>query len=111
MAFNLTSLSKTGRNFARGEPPPRGSVEYAGVGDMFAPAPPRPAPAAPPPRAAAPAPAAPAPEAPRPAPVGRLVVAGLACAGVALAATLLTRRRGEDGEKPRVAVPDAYPKE
>jgi hypothetical protein len=39
------------------------------------------------------------------------VVAGLACAGVALAATLLTRRRGEDGEKPRVAVPDAYPKE
>jgi hypothetical protein len=111
MAFNLTSLSKTRRNFARGEPPPRGSLEYVGVGDMFAPSPPRPAPAAPPPRAAAPAPAAPAPAAPQPAGVGRLVAAGLACAGVALAATLLTRRRDEDDQKPRVAVPDAYPEE
>jgi hypothetical protein len=109
MAFNLTSLSQKGRNFARGEPPPRGSVEYAGVGDMFVPASPKPT--APPPRAAAPTPAAPAHEAPRPASVSRLVVAGLACAGVALAATLLTRRRGEDEQKPRVAVPDAYPEE
>lgn len=102
MAFNITSLGQKGRNFARGEPPPRGSVEYAGVGDMFDPGP-APRPVAPP----APAPATPPPPA---SPVGRLVVAGLACAGAAYAASLLLRRRGEPA-RPRVGVPDAYPEE
>ena len=35
MAFNVTRLKKMGRDWARGSPPPRGSIEYAGVGDMF----------------------------------------------------------------------------
>lgn len=33
MAFNLTSWSRTGRDFGRGAPPPPGSVEYAASGD------------------------------------------------------------------------------
>lgn len=54
MAFNLTSWSRRGRDFARGDPPPRGSIEYVGVGDMWMPEPPRRGPA--PARAAAPSP-------------------------------------------------------
>ena len=42
MAFNITTWSRKSRNYGRGEPPPRGSLEYAGVGDMFMPAPPAP---------------------------------------------------------------------
>jgi hypothetical protein len=37
MAFNLTSWSRTGRDFGRGSPPPRGSIEWVGVTDMFYP--------------------------------------------------------------------------
>lgn len=40
MAFNLTSWSRTGRDYARGEPPPRGSIEWVAVGDMWDPIPP-----------------------------------------------------------------------
>ena len=66
MAFNITTWGKKGRDFGRGEPPPRGSIEYVGVGDMFMPAPP--------PRAAAATPRAPSP--PRPSsPVPRAAVA------------------------------------
>ena len=42
MAFNITRFKKMGRDWARGEPPPRGSIEYVGVGDMFMEEPPRP---------------------------------------------------------------------
>ena len=35
MAFNITRFKKMGRDWARGAPPPRGSIEYVGVGDMF----------------------------------------------------------------------------
>ena len=35
MGFNVTRFKKMGRDWARGTPPPRGSIEYAGVGDMF----------------------------------------------------------------------------
>jgi len=40
MAFNLTSWSRRGRNYGRGEPPPRGSIEWIAVGDMWEPDPP-----------------------------------------------------------------------
>lgn len=40
MAFNITSWGRGGRDFSRGEPPPRGSIEYAGVPDMFLAGPP-----------------------------------------------------------------------
>ena len=43
MGFNVTRFKKMGRDWARGEPPPRGSIEYVGVGDMFMEEPPRPA--------------------------------------------------------------------
>ena len=33
--FNVTRFKKMGRDWARGTPPPRGSIEYVGVGDMF----------------------------------------------------------------------------
>jgi hypothetical protein len=39
MSFNITSWSKRDRDFGRGTPPPRGSIEYAGVGDMWEPEP------------------------------------------------------------------------
>ena len=35
MGFNITRFKKMGRDWARGSPPPRGSIEYVGVGDMF----------------------------------------------------------------------------
>ena len=35
MGFNITRFKTMGRDWARGSPPPRGSIEYAGVGDMF----------------------------------------------------------------------------
>jgi hypothetical protein len=35
MAFNVTSWKRTGRDFGRGSPPPRGSFEWAAVGDMW----------------------------------------------------------------------------
>ena len=35
MGFNVTRFKEMGRDWARGSPPPRGSIEYAGVGDMF----------------------------------------------------------------------------
>jgi hypothetical protein len=41
MGFNVTRFKKMGRDWARGEPPPRGSIEYVGVGDMFMEEPPR----------------------------------------------------------------------
>lgn len=37
MALNIMRLKVTNRDWARGEPPPRGSVEWAGVPDMFEP--------------------------------------------------------------------------
>src|SRR5271157_2373132 len=43
MGFNVTRFKKMGRDWARGEPPPHGSIEYVGVGDMFMEEPPRPA--------------------------------------------------------------------
>ena len=43
MGFNVTRFKKMGRDWARGEPPPRGSIEYVGVGDMFMEEPPKPA--------------------------------------------------------------------
>jgi hypothetical protein len=41
VAFNITRLKVTNRDWARGEPPPCGSIEWAGVPDMFEPEPPR----------------------------------------------------------------------
>lgn len=35
MGFSLFRLRKSGRDWSRGDPPPRGSIEYVGVGDMF----------------------------------------------------------------------------
>ena len=35
MGFNITRFKTMGRDWARGSPPPRGSIEYVGVGDMF----------------------------------------------------------------------------
>jgi phage FluMu protein gp41 len=40
MAFNITSWGKKGRNFGRGSSPPRGSIEWIAVGDMWQAAPP-----------------------------------------------------------------------
>ena len=40
MAFNITSWNKKGRNFGRGSSPPRGSIEWVAVGDMWQAAPP-----------------------------------------------------------------------
>ena len=37
MGFNVTRLKQTGRGWGRGDPPPRGSIEYVAVGDMFEP--------------------------------------------------------------------------
>jgi hypothetical protein len=42
LAFNVTSWSRAGRDFGRGAPPPRGSIEYVAVGDMWQAEPPRP---------------------------------------------------------------------
>ena len=42
MAFNITRFKRMGRDWARGTPPPRGSIEYVGVGDMFMEEPPKP---------------------------------------------------------------------
>ena len=42
MAFNVTRFKKMGRDWARGTPPPRGSIDYVGVGDMFMEEPPKP---------------------------------------------------------------------
>lgn len=109
MAFNITSWSKTGRDYGRGEPPPRGSIEYVGVGDMFQPAPP----ARPAPKAAA-APVAPPRPAPPPAsPPPRKPLSGtilLAAGGAAYLGLryLVTRPRPAT---PAVAVPDALEEE
>jgi hypothetical protein len=35
MAFNISSWSNRGRNFGRGSSPPRGSIEWIAVGDMW----------------------------------------------------------------------------
>jgi hypothetical protein len=43
VGFNVTRFKKMGRDWARGEPPPRGHIEYVGVGDMFMEEPPKPA--------------------------------------------------------------------
>lgn len=40
MGFNITSWSKDGRDFGRGAPPPKGSIEYIAVGSMWSPHPP-----------------------------------------------------------------------
>jgi hypothetical protein len=40
MAFNLSSWCRRGRDYGRGSPPPRGSIEWVAVGDMFYPEPP-----------------------------------------------------------------------
>jgi protein TonB len=109
MAFNITSWSKKGRDYGRGEPPPRGSIEYVGVGDMFMPAPrpaPGPARAATPPAPPRPAPAA-APARPAPSPRSpglagpvMLALGGAACLGISY---LINRPR----KTTAVAVPDA----
>jgi hypothetical protein len=41
MAFDLRSWSQKGRNYGRGAPPPRGSIEWIAVGDMWEKNPPR----------------------------------------------------------------------
>jgi hypothetical protein len=123
MAFNITSWSQKGRDFGRGSPPPRGSIEYVGVGDMWQPDPKpqvprtavRPAPSRPatpstprspiPPAVPAAAPAAPAAPTPRSI-AGPVLIAlsGAACLGLSY---LLHRP-----PKPTVVgVPDALPKE
>jgi hypothetical protein len=35
MGYSLLRLKKSGRDWSRGTPPPRGSIEYCGVADMF----------------------------------------------------------------------------
>lgn len=35
MGFNITSWGHGNRNFGRGAPPPRGSIEYIAVGNMW----------------------------------------------------------------------------
>jgi len=40
MGFNLTSFKTSGRGWGRGSPPPRGSIEWVAVGDMWEPGPP-----------------------------------------------------------------------
>ena len=42
MAFNISSWGRKGRDFGRGAPPPKGSIEWIAVGDMWQPEPPRP---------------------------------------------------------------------
>lgn len=42
MGFNITSWGQGGRDFGRGAPPPRGSIEYIAVGNMWTAEPPRP---------------------------------------------------------------------
>lgn len=47
MAFNISSWGKKGRDYGRGAPPPKGSIEWIAVGDMWQADPPRaPSPAA-----------------------------------------------------------------
>ena len=41
MGFNITSWGQDGRNFGRGSPPPKGSIEYVAVGSMWTADPPR----------------------------------------------------------------------
>lgn len=40
MGFNLTRFKTMGRGWGRGSPPPRGSIEWVAVGDMWEPGPP-----------------------------------------------------------------------
>jgi hypothetical protein len=40
MGFNITSWGQDGRDFGRGAPPPKGSLEYIAVGSMWTPEPP-----------------------------------------------------------------------
>lgn len=107
MAFNITSWSRRGRDFARGAPPPRGSIEYVAVGDMWMPEPPRRGPA--PARAAAPSPSR-APAAAPPAPgipckksnvPWLLALGGAAYLGISYLACRILQR------PTAVAVPDA----
>jgi hypothetical protein len=115
MAFNITTWSRKGRDYGRGAPPPRGSIEYAGVGDMFMPTPPtarapqtaqgaarRPPPQAAPARPAPAAPAAPVAPATRRTSVTPwyLALGGAAYLGI----TYLLHRQPR---KTTVAVPDA----
>jgi hypothetical protein len=117
MAFNITTWSRKGRDYGRGSPPPRGSIEYAGVGDMFMPRPPAPRaprtaqgagrqPPAPPASPARSTPTVPA------APAARRSSATpwyLALGGVAyLGLTYLLHRQPK---QTTVAVPDAYTEE
>ena len=41
MGFNIPLFKTMGRGWGRGSPPPRGSIEWAGVADMWEPEPPR----------------------------------------------------------------------
>ena len=41
MGFNIPLFKTMGRGWGRGSPPPRGSIEWAGVADMWEPDPPR----------------------------------------------------------------------
>lgn len=41
MGFNITSWGQDSRNFGRGAPPPRGSIEYVAVGSMWTADPPK----------------------------------------------------------------------
>lgn len=108
MAFNITSWSRRGRDFARGEPPPRGSIEYVGVGDMWQAAPPprrAPAPAPiPRPISPPPKPTVSAPAARASSPVPYLVLGGAAYLGI----SYLRYRLRRPPSAAAVAVPDAH---
>ena len=40
MSFDIPRFKTGGRGWGRGSPPPRGSIEWVGVGDMWEPEPP-----------------------------------------------------------------------
>ena len=107
MSFNILSWCQKGRDFGRGSPPPRGSIEYVAVGDMWDPEPPRsPAPFRPSPRPPDRAPAASPAQPPQPRSrvdvTKILVLAGIGYLG-------LRWVTGKTDQPGRVRVPDAVP--
>ena len=106
MAFNITSWGSKGRNFGRGAPPPRGSIEYVAVGDMWQAEPPRRSEAATVAANKTPDATPPTPTDKKPSNVPLyLAAAGVGYLGIAWLMRKVTRR------KTTVAVPDAYREE